>query len=193
MGLFRFISSKSFAKQLLIAIVIIGILIFLLSKWLSVHTNHNQKIEVPNLEKKSVEEVKQVLDELNLDFIVIDSASYNPKFPKKSIIEQNPKAGSFVKEKRKIYLTINPSGYRKVKIPKFYGKTKRQVSAHLQSIGLKVSSRYQYVPDIAKNVVRGLSYKGKRVKTGDFIVKNETVTLILGDGNSGTRYVPESK
>ncbi len=191
MGFFKFIFSKSFVKQLLISIVVVAILIFVLSKWLNIYTNHDQKIEVPNLEKKSLTEVKEILEELDLGFKVIDSASYNPKFPKKSIIEQNPKVGSFVKEKRKIYLTINPSGYRKVKIPNFYGKTKRQVSAHLQSIGLKISSKSQYVPDIAKDVVRGLLYKGKKVSKGDFIIKNETVTLMLGDGESNTRYLPE--
>ncbi|MBS9767463.1 MAG: PASTA domain-containing protein [Flavobacteriaceae bacterium] len=191
MGFFKFIFSKSFVKQLFISIVVVAILIFVLSKWLNIYTNHDQKIEVPNLEKKSLTEVKEILEELDLGFKVIDSASYNPKFPKKSIIEQNPKVGSFVKEKRKIYLTINPSGYRKVKIPNFYGKTKRQVSAHLQSIGLKISSKSQYVPDIAKDVVRGLLYKGKKVSKGDFIIKNETVTLMLGDGESNTRYLPE--
>ncbi len=193
MGFFKFIFSKSFVKQLLIAIVVMAVLVFAFSKWLNIHTNHDQKIEVPNLEKKSLVEVEEILEDLNLGFKVIDSTSYNPKFPKKSIIEQNPKVGSFVKEKRKIYLTINPSGYRKVKIPNFYGKTKRQVSAHLQSIGLKINSESQYVPDIAKDVVRGLLYKGKKVSKGDFIIKNETITLMLGDGKSNTRYLPETK
>ncbi len=190
MGFFRFIFSKSFLKQLIISLVVLGILLFALSKWLDVYTKHDQRIEVPDLKKKSITEVQQILEDLDLDFKVIDSTSYNPNFPKKSIIEQTPKAGNYVKEKRKIYLTINPSGYRKVVIPNFYGKTKRQVSAHLQSLGLKISSESQYVPDIAKNVVRGLIHKGKKVSKGDLVVKNETITLILGDGKSNTRYLP---
>ena len=44
-------------------------------------------------------EVKQKLTELNLDLKVMDSASYNPNYPNKSVIEQSPKAGDFVKEK----------------------------------------------------------------------------------------------
>ena len=43
-----------------------------------------------------------------------DSANYNPDYPKFSVIEQDPLAGNQVKENRKIYLTLNPSGYRKV-------------------------------------------------------------------------------
>lgn len=190
MGIVKFILSKSFLKQLAIAIVLVVALSFIFSKWLSGYTNHEQKIEVPTLSKKNLEEVQQELKELNLDFVVIDSANYNPKFPKKSVIEQNPKAGNFVKEKRKIYLTLNPSGYRKVVIPSFYGKTNRQVATHLKSIGLRIAKENQYVPDIAKNVVRGLIYNGKRIKKGDLIVKNEIITLVLGDGESNTRYLP---
>tara|TARA_B100000787_G_scaffold2652_1_gene2005 strand:- start:3379 stop:3555 length:177 start_codon:yes stop_codon:yes gene_type:complete len=53
-------------------------------------------------------EVKQKLKGLNLDLKVMDSARYNPNYPNKSVIEQNPLAGDFVKEKRKIYLVLNP-------------------------------------------------------------------------------------
>lgn len=192
MSLFKFLKSKSFFIQIAIAVVVTFLLIFILFKWLTISTNHDQKIEVPDLAQKELSEVQEVLSNLDLNYVVIDSASYNPKYPKKSVIEQNPIAGDFVKENRKIYLTLNPSGYRKIEIPKFYGKTKRQVSSHLQSIGFKISKNSEYVPDIAKNVVRGLKYNGKRLKKGDFVMKNEVITLILGDGESTTRYTQSS-
>ena len=37
-----------------------------------------------------------------------DSANFNPKYPKYSVIEQDPPAGENVKENRKIYLTLKP-------------------------------------------------------------------------------------
>lgn len=192
MGLLKFLTSRKFFIQIAIALMVVALSVFLLSKWLDVYTNHNQKIEVPNLSKKKLNEVTNIVKGLHLNFVVIDSASYNPKYPAKSVIDQNPMAGEFVKENRKIYLTLNPSGYRKIQIPTFYGKTKRQVSAHLQSIGLKINDKSQFVPDVAKDVVRGLEYKGKKLKKGDFVVKNEEVTLILGDGNSTQRYIKPS-
>lgn len=192
MSFFKFLTSRSFLIQIFIALAVTGLLLFLLFKWLNISTNHNQKIEVPNLAQKKLTEVESMLGKLNLNYIVIDSASYNPKYPKKSVIEQNPIAGDFVKEHRKIYLTLNPSGYRKIEIPKFYGKTKRQVSSHLQSIGFKIDKNSQYVPDIAKNVVRGLLHKSKKLKKGDLIMKNEVITLVLGDGESAERYQPSN-
>ena len=181
MGWLQFLKSKSFFKQLLIAFLGLVIFIFGLQWWFGFKTNHDQKIEVPNLNKLTIEEVSKKLKELKLDFIVIDSASYNPNYPKNSVIEQFPEPGDFVKEKRKIYLTLNPSKYRDVTIPDLNGRTKRQAVTQLQSIGFKIGESF-YIRDIGKDVVRGLRYKGKRVKSGDKLPKNTTIDLILGDG-----------
>ena len=109
MSLFQFLKSKTFFVQIAIAIVCLLLFVFGLKFWLGVTTNHNQKIQVPNLHKLTLVEVERTLKELDLDYKIIDSASFNPAYPKKSVIEQTPEAGDFVKEKRKIYLTLNPS------------------------------------------------------------------------------------
>ncbi|WP_298367727.1 PASTA domain-containing protein [uncultured Lutibacter sp.] len=188
MSLVQFIKSKEFLKQLLFAVVGLVIFIFIVMKWVNISTNHDQKIEVPNLEKMSLSEVEKTLSELDLRLFVIDSASFNPDYPKKSVIDQDPEPGDFVKENRKIYLTLNPSGYRNVTIPNVLGKTKRQVTSQLSAIGFKISSKPIYVSDIAKDVVRGLLYNGKNLKEGDEIPKTSEITLKLGDGNGSGRY-----
>ena len=181
MSLFQFLKSKSFFKQLGIAIVGVFILVFGLQWWLGFTTNHDQKIEVPNLNRMPLDSVEMTLKELNLGYIVIDSASYNPNYPNKSVIEQTPEAGDFVKEKRKIYLTLNPSKYRDVTIPDLNGRTKRQAMTQLQSIGFKIGEFY-YVPDIGKDVVRGLRHNKSKIKPGNKLPKNSVIDLILGDG-----------
>ncbi len=182
-GLFQFIKSKTFFIQIGIAIVSLLIFVFVLQWWLGVTTNHSQKIQVPNLHKMSLADVEKKLDELNLDFIVIDSASFNPDYPKKSVIEQNPETGDFVKENRKIYLTLNPSKYRDVEIPDLNGRTRRQATTHLRSVGFLVGDNVTWVSDIGKNVVRGLKYKGNKIQPGSKLPKKTTIDLILGDGN----------
>ena len=188
MGLIQFIKSKTFLKQLLFAIIGLVLFIFGVMKWLNITTNHDQKIEVPSLEKMSLSNVESILEDLELNFIVIDSASYNPNYPPKSVIEQSPEAGNFVKEKRKIYLTLNPSGYKDIEIPDLFGRTKRQTTSQLLGIGFRVSSTEILVRDIAKDVVRGLKFKGKELKKGDKIPKNSMITLMLGDGEGTGRY-----
>ncbi|QTD37173.1 PASTA domain-containing protein [Polaribacter batillariae] len=183
MSVFQFLKSKSFFIQIVIAVVGLLLFVFILKFWLGVTTNHDQKIQVPDLQKLSLEDVDRKLKELNLDFKIIDSASYNPDYPKKSVIEQTPKAGDFVKEKRKIYLTLNPSKYRDVTIPDLNGRTKRQASSQLRAMGLNVGTNFTYVNDIGKDVVRGLRHNGKILNEGDKLPLNSIVDLVLGDGN----------
>ena len=192
MSLIQFIKSKLFLKQLFYAGIGIIIFVFIIMKWLNISTNHDQKIEVPNLEKLSLNAVEKALDELDLNFVVIDSASYNPNYPKKAVIDQDPEPGDFVKENRKIYLTLNPSGYKDVEIPNLFGKTKRQVTSQLRSIGFRVDEEVVYVSDIAKDVVRGLLFNNENIKAGDKIPKNSMITLKLGDGRGRGRYVQPS-
>ncbi|PCH99699.1 MAG: serine/threonine protein kinase [Flavobacteriaceae bacterium] len=188
MNFLTFLKSKRFLMQIALAAVVIVVFVFLLFKWLNISTNHDQKIEVPNLSKMVLDEVGDTLSELDLAYKIIDSASYNPNFPPKSVIEQSPEAGDFVKEKRKIYLTLNPSNYRNVTIPEFYGKTKRNISPVLIAQGFRISTDYIIVSDIALGVVRGMKFKGKSLEKGDKIPKNSLLTLVLGDGEGTGRY-----
>ncbi len=182
MLLLQYLKSKIFIRTLITIVVSIIIGIFLLKLFLGFTTNHDQKIEVPDLTKMSLSDTQKTLENLDLKLFVIDSASYNPDYPPKSVIDQDPEAGDFVKENRKIYLTLNPSSYRKIAIPDVLNKTKRQVETHLKSIGFRIGE-YYYIPDLGRNVVRKMKFKGKQVKPGDLIPKNSEIDLVLGDGS----------
>ena len=182
MSIIQFFKSKTFFKQIAFAIIGVVVFVFFLKFWLNVTTNHDQRIQVPDLHKLTITEAEKTLKELNLDFIVKDSARYNPTYPKKSVIEQNPLAGAFVKEKRKIYLSLNPSKYRDITIPNLNGRTKRQAISELRAIGFIVGTNFTYVSDIGKDVVRGLKHQGKIVNANDKLEKNSIIQLVLGDG-----------
>jgi beta-lactam-binding protein with PASTA domain len=182
MSIIQFFKSKTFFKQIAFAIIGAVVFVFFLKFWLNVTTNHDQRIQVPDLHKLTITEAERTLNELNLDFVVKDSARYNPTYPKKSVIEQNPLAGAFVKEKRKIYLSLNPSKYRDITIPNLNGRTKRQAISELQAIGFIVGTNFTYVNDIGKDVVRGLRHKGKIVNANDKLEKKSIIQLVLGDG-----------
>lgn len=182
MSVFQFIKSKYFFIQLALAAVFVVVFIFGLKWWFGYTTHHDQKIKVPDLNRMELSVVSDTLKAIDLDYIVIDSASYNPTYPPKSIIEQDPEAGDFVKEHRKIYLTVNPTKYKDIEVPDLNGKTKRQAETQLQAIGFKIGA-FSYVPDIGKDVVRGMKHNGKTIKEGDKLPKNSVIDLVLGDGN----------
>ncbi|MBT7243115.1 MAG: PASTA domain-containing protein [Flavobacteriaceae bacterium] len=186
MTFIKFLFTKVFLKQLSIAIIALLGLVFIVLFWLKFTTNHNQKIEVPNLAKMSLDTAENKLIELDLRFEVIDSSNYNPDFPKYSVIEQIPKAGEFVKENRKIYLTLNRSGYVYLKIPEVVGKTRRQAEPTLISMGFEIG-RITYKSYIALDEVLELSYKGKKLKSGEKILKTSVIDLVLGDGEGGLK------
>jgi len=183
MSFFQFVKSKQFFTQILIAVIGLVLFIFILKVWLGSTTNHSQQIQVPNLEKMSLGDVQQKLDELDLSFYVIDSASYNPNFPPQSVIEQDPEVGDYVKENRKIYLTLNPTKYRDVSIPDVIGRTKRQASTQLRAAGFEIGTDFTYVEDIGKDVVRGLTHNNKILLPKEKLSQNSIIELILGDGN----------
>ena len=182
MSLLNFVKSKTFIRQLVSAVIVLLIFIFLLIQWLNLSTNHSQKIQVPNLSKLTISEVKIKLDELDLEFKILDSTNYNPMYPPLSVIEQDPETGDFVKENRKIYLKINRATYQDIQLPNVLKKSRRNAETVLKALGFRIGKNPKYVLDIAKDVVRGLYHKGKVVKTGSKLPKNSVIDLKLGDG-----------
>ncbi|MCB0458072.1 MAG: PASTA domain-containing protein [Flavobacteriaceae bacterium] len=184
MSFFKFLFTKTFLKQLAYAVLALFGVSLLILWWLRFSTNHGQKIEVPNLAKMSLEEAEEALDDLDLTYEIMDTTNYNPDFPYKTIIEQIPKAGKFVKEDRKIYLSINRSGYPMIEIPAVVGKTIRQAEPTLKAVGFEIG-KINYRKYIAKDEVLELRFEGKKIEPGDKLRKTSVIDLVLGDGNGG--------
>ena len=54
MSLIKFLTSKTFFKQILLAVVALVVLCFILLKWLNITTNHGEFETVPDLTGKSI-------------------------------------------------------------------------------------------------------------------------------------------
>lgn len=181
MSIIQFLKSKAFLKQLGFALIAIIVLCFLMLKWLNYSTNHGEFVEVPELTGKTLDVVEIEINDNDLQMVVQDSANYNPNYPKYSVIEQQPEAGSMVKENRKIYLTLNPSGYRKVGVPNIIRRTYRQAKPTIEALGLQVGN-ISYKNDIGKDEVLEISYKGKTISPGTLLEKTSRIDLVLGNG-----------
>ena len=90
MNFLKFLLSKYFLKELIRSLIFIIVLLFGLYIYLNLTTNHNNYIKVPDLKGISFVNAVRILNEKNLSFIVIDSALYNPNYPKFSIVDQLP-------------------------------------------------------------------------------------------------------
>ncbi|UGU16805.1 PASTA domain-containing protein [Sinomicrobium kalidii] len=181
MNIFKFLTSKTFLTQIIIAVVVVIALILLALQWLKTTTNHGEFVTVPDLSKKTLNEVKQTLENADLRFEVLDSANFNPGYPRYSVIEQEPGGGSTVKRNRKIYLTINPSGYREVSVPNIIQVTRRNAESMLRAVGLEVG-RVEYIDEIGKDMVYYIQHEGRKIAPGDQFPKTTRIDLVCGNG-----------
>ncbi|WP_297796098.1 PASTA domain-containing protein [uncultured Eudoraea sp.] len=177
----NFLRSKVFLINIGLAFLVIIILSVLILQWLKKSTKHGEFVMVPDLAKLSVMEMRDVIEDANLRYEVLDSANYDPEYPRFSIIEQDPPAGNKVKENRKIYITVNPSGYKKVTVPNVIQVTQRNAGSMLRAVGLDVE-RITYIDELGKDMVYYIRHKGKTINPGDKLPKTSKIELVCGNG-----------
>lgn len=182
MDFLRFLISKTFLKNLLIA-AITGLLIIAGTFiWLRIFTKHDQTITVPDLTGLTEDEVKMITDSKILRYEIVDSI-FNKDLPRGTIAKQNPEAGSKVKENRRLYLTMNAVNPEKVSMPAVTGVSLRQARAILETYGLSIG-KLSYKPDIAVNVVLEQIYNDTPAEPGKIVIKGSEIDLVLGKGLS---------
>ena len=181
MNFIKYIFSKYFFKQLLKSIVLTLFFVLVLYFYLNITTNHNKYINVPELNGITFVESIKILEENNLSYVVLDSALYNPEYPKFSILEQLPLSNSQVKKNRKIYLTLNPSNYGKVLVPNIIQTTRRSANSSLLASGLEIGE-ISYENNIGKDMVLEILLNGNNINSGDMVPKKSKIDLVLGNG-----------
>ena len=184
MSVLNFLKSKTFFIQVAIALAIVFVLGYLFMHWLTYTTGHGNEIAVPNLSKLSEQQVEEKLNELNLEYVLLDSVDYRKDFPKHSVVDQDPVAGQKVKEGRKIYIKINSSGFTTVRMPNLIEKTYRQAIPTLKSLGLEEGT-ITYKPYLGRDMVLEMYFNGKKLNPGDKVFKSSKIDLVLGDGKVG--------
>lgn len=181
----NWIESNLLKAALIVVVLIAGAIIFL-----NVVTKHNQEITVPDFSNLSVEEASALAAQAGMRVEVTDSV-FVKRMKKGAVYRQNPRAGSKVKDGRRIILTINAMTAKKVTMPNLIGYSMRQAMAELQSRGL-VLGKLIYVDDIAtNNVLRQL--KGNReIDPGTMVESESVIDLVVGLNSSDNEtYIPD--
>ena len=148
-------------------------------------TRHGEFIVVPDLEHVSLSKAQELLEKSHLRYEVRDSTAYNKEYPPYTVMKQTPEANEKVKKDRKIYLSINPTNFRKIDLPNIIRRPIKEVRPNLASLNINIG-RVTYVNDISKDAVLRAFYKGKEIKPGDKILENSSIDLECGNGLSMT-------
>ena len=99
------------------------------------------------------------------------------------MVQQDPLPGAKVKEGRKVYIKINSSGFSSVKVPDLIEKTYREAVPTLKALGLEEGT-ITYIPNLGKDMVLDMRYKGRSIKAGEKVLKSSKIDLVLGDGKA---------
>ena len=116
-----------------------------------------------------------------LNIIILDSAKFNPNYPPLTVLEQFPNHKTEVKKGRKIYLTLNPVGYKKMKVPNLIQITLRNAETLLNAVGFELGELI-YKDNIGKDMVLEMRHEGKKIEPGHTLTQRKKIDLVLGNG-----------
>ena len=178
--MFRFITGKPLWINILFAIVLIFIVLFLFLLSLDYFTRHGKTLTIPAVMNLSLAEAEKVLKDQGFDIEIQDSI-YSDMAAPLSVLRQFPEADAVVKQNRTVYLTINRAIPPSIEMPNLEGMSFRTAQIVLKQYGLKLKDTI-FKPDFAKNSVLEQQYEGERIKPGTKINMGSSIVLVLGSG-----------
>ena len=185
----KFIFSKFFWINLLLAFAALYGVFYYTMDNLDKYTNHNIKIEVPNLLGIQINDLNDTLEELELRYEIRDSI-YSENHPMGMIIQQDPKPHSdnfpnYIKPNRNLYLTIVKRQEIYKTIPDLMSNvySKNIGKSKLEILGFKVDLEIRNHKD--RDKVLEIRFDDQIVKAGRKLLKGSTLKLIYGSGDKG--------
>ena len=189
MKIIRFIFSKFFWINFLLASATLYGIFFYTMDNLDKYTNHNIKIEVPNLLGIQINNLNDTLEKLELRYEIRDSI-YSENHPMGTIIQQDPKAHSenfpnYIKPNRNLYLTIVKKQEIYKTVPDLMSNvnSKNIGKSKLERLGFKVDLEMRNHKD--RDKVLAIMFEDEVVKAGRKLLKGSTLKLIYGSGDKG--------
>ena len=183
MNFIKFLFSKTFIVNVIIALIITGGGLFYVFEYLEDYTLHAETITVPDFTGFKASELDDFISDKQLEYVIVDSI-YDGSKAKGVVLDQIPKPDAQVKDGRKIYLTINAINTPKVQLPEIKDLSIRQASAKLESYGLQVGELISR-PSTCVNCALGMMVDGEEIVAGAMLAKNSEVDILIGVGQSG--------
>ena len=187
MNIIKAILNNIFVKNILLAVLVFGTLVFLVLGWLNYYTRQGDAVLVPEIRHMQVEEAIPHLKKANLRYEVIDSIYIRNAAPG-SIVEMIPAAGSKVKTDRIVFITTNFFSVKTYSLPDVRDLSQRQALAMLKACGFEHVTVKQ-VPSPYKDLVLKVEYKGREAFGGEKIPESGQLVLCVSSGEYTEEFV----
>ena len=176
----EFFKNHYILKHILLLLIVVVALFAGLILWLEDYTRHGEQKLVPNVIDLTEENAATLILSRELNYEIVDSVYKTGAMPG-AVVDQDPKADSFVKKERKIYLIINAKAAQMTPLPEVVDLSIRQAQALLMGADFKIKE-VVYKPSDYRDLVLEVLYNGKKVEAGEDIPTFSELTLHVGDG-----------
>ena len=193
----RYLRSRAFLFTVL-GIAAAAVLLFLLVDWgLDYYTRHDQRLEVGTYTRMEVDQAARAIASDDFRMEVIDSVFLVDE-PPGIVLRQDPPAGAFVKEGRRIYLTVTKTVPDQVTLPALAGTY--EFDRYLRKLALldltgvvreqRYSSRYQ------PNTILEVYYDGREIseielRNGFRVPRGSQLSFVVSSSSGGQASLPD--
>ncbi|MEF2228799.1 MAG: PASTA domain-containing protein [Candidatus Cardinium sp.] len=144
-------------------------------------THQGKIVQVPDLTGVHLKELEDKLSKDHLHYVITDNSGYSVQLPPFTVLQQFPAAGAWVKENRKIYLTLNAEHPPLVSMPNLIDGSVKQAKLLLKNKGLKLGD-IKYVSDITECTVLEQWHNRHPIHAGKPIHKGSIIDLVVSTG-----------
>ncbi len=162
-----------------LALVALGYIALL---FIDVFTSHGQQVQVPDVRNLPLEKAIEILDDAGLRWEISDSTTFYENYKPGTVIDQDPKAKSYIKKIRIIYLNVNAMHAPIIPLPKLVDLPGRQGAAMLKAMGFKHVD-IDSVPSELGGLILQVTVNGHNVAPSTPVSVNSVVKIIVGDGS----------
>ena len=178
--MFNFITKRPLWVNILAAIVLTLLLLFLFLKMLGWITKHDAYLQVPDLLGKKTDEAISLLEKQGFDVQIQDSV-FTDTAAHGIVLKQLPDAGAKVKVNRTVFLTVNRVTPPMIDMPKLDGQSLNAALEILRRNHLVLGDTI-FKPDFAYMTVLEQQYNGSKIPEKTKVQWGSKITLIVSSG-----------
>jgi len=178
--MFTFITKRPFWVNLLAAIVIMLLVLFLVLKMLGFITQHGEYLTVPSVTGKKTVDAIRILEEKGFDVEIQDSV-YVDTAQMGIVLKQMPDPNATVKVNRTVLLTVNRVTLPLVEMPALQGKTFSYALLLLKRSHLTLGDTTFKTDFTIGNVMEQI-YRGNKILSGAKLPWGSKVDLVVSKG-----------
>lgn len=164
---------------MVLALVALGYIALL---FIDVFTSHGQQVQVPDVRNLPLEKAIDILEDAGLRWEISDSTTFYENFKPGTVIDQDPKAKSYIKKIRIIYLNVNAMHAPIIPLPKLVDLPGRQGAAMLKAMGYKHVT-IDSIPSEMEGLILQVTVDGHNVAPGKPVSVNSQIKITVGDGS----------